>query len=565
MICGCLQISAPSPQQAQKSSQATNPIEVSGPMSITQPGYYQLSKDLTPIKLNRSKSGSCACFFIRSSDVVFDGMGHVIDGSKTAPYCPEWSDGFYFSDKGGAQSQYPNVAIRNITIVNWSGGVELSGVQNFLLEDATVMNNKNGVMVHSSSNVTFSHNNITLNTGMGIWGRNNEYITIDHNSIENNPRYGIYLDGQQDTPPEISILGNRIVLYQFLYYKKTTSGNGYVLSDNRVIANDDGITIRNSGLEVIEKNYIGSNKGTGLELFNIDNSVVRDNVIKNHHETGIHKRGRDSNLVLANNTFSGNNKDIVTDYDIGQLSFSVIIGTLLVFLLKILAGASNIFSKFESARIYTWLKARSPLPEEKTRSARHKSRLLVLFESAVGVSVLGAIILGGVFTYSTSFGLKPEVFLILSVIGGIVIVIPKAVQYLIAKRMGMQAGYRMWWGGILIMILTTVLFRYVFGQPVRTDVTREESFDTKILAYTRLAGPVVSVLLSLVFLLLYLMKGTFASLALMGSEMSLLTALVTFLPISPMDGEQVFKWNKLVWIVVFVPILLAYGYFIILH
>ena len=87
----------------------------------------------------------------------------------------------------------------------------------------------------------------------------------------------------------------------------------------------------------------------------------------------------------------------------------------------------------------------------------------------------------------------------------------------------------------------------------------------KILALTRLAGPVVSVLLSLVFLLLYLMKGTFASLALMGLEMSLLTALVTFLPISPMDGERVFKWNKLVWIVVFVPILLAYGYFIILR
>ena len=105
----------------------------------------------------------------------------------------------------------------------------------------------------------------------------------------------------------------------------------------------------------------------------------------------------------------------------------------------------------------------------------------------------------------------------------------------------------------------------MFGQPVRTEVVHGESFDMKILALTRLAGPVVSVLLSLVFLLLYLMKGTFASLALMGLEMSLLTALVTFLPISPMDGERVFKWNKLVWIVVFVPILLAYGYFIILR
>jgi len=176
-------------------------------------------------------------------------------------------------------------------------------------------------------------------------------------------------------------------------------------------------------------------------------------------------------------------------------------------------------------------------------------------------------VLGGAFTYTylSSFGLKIEVFAALTFIGGIVLIIPKAVQYLVANKGGMSAEYRLWWGGMLVIFLTTSLLNTVFGLPVRTAIKREDEYEKKNLALTLLIGPLVSLIFSVSFLLLFLMKGTYASLALTGLNMSLLSALVSFLPISPMEGEQVFKWNKLVWVVVFVPIVLAYGYFLILY
>jgi hypothetical protein len=173
------------------------------------------------------------------------------------------------------------------------------------------------------------------------------------------------------------------------------------------------------------------------------------------------------------------------------------------------------------------------------------------------------VILGGAFTFITSFGLKIDIFVTWIIISAIVVIVPKAIQYIVAGKKGILAEYRLWWGGILIMILTTVIFRYVFGQPVRTEIEREDECDKKKLAIVMLAGPLVSILLSSIFLVMYLMKGTYASLGLMGLEMSLLTSVVTFLPISPMDGERVYVWNKIIWAVIFFPVLFVYSYFLI--
>jgi Zn-dependent protease len=131
--------------------------------------------------------------------------------------------------------------------------------------------------------------------------------------------------------------------------------------------------------------------------------------------------------------------------------------------------------------------------------------------------------------------------------------------------MGIPAEYRMWWGGILIIILTMMLIPPVFGQPVQTEVTEKEKFDKTKLALTNLIGPVICILFSLVFFILYLVKGPFVSLWQTGLEMSLVSAFVMLLPISPMEGKHVFAWNKIVWAVLFFPVIFAYyGYLLII-
>jgi hypothetical protein len=229
----------------------------------------------------------------------------------------------------------------------------------------------------------------------------------------------------------------------------------------------------------------------------------------------------------------------------------------------VLAGTFNLTIKGSSSWILKKVYGKYSAVEQKFDSAVQGSRLSRLFTGSAAVSVTGAIILGGVFTYTTSFGLRTEVFLVLTLIGGIVTVIPKVIQYSFARTMGMQTAYRMWWGGILVMFATALLFRNVFGQPIRTEVVQAQTANPKKMAFIMLTGPVISVLISPVFLLLYLMKGTFASLALIGIQMSLLSALVLLLPVAPMEGKQVFRWNKIVWAALFFPILLVYGFLLL--
>jgi hypothetical protein len=192
-------------------------------------------------------------------------------------------------------------------------------------------------------------------------------------------------------------------------------------------------------------------------------------------------------------------------------------------------------------------------------------KISFLLKNNIAVSLLGASVFGGAFTYLSSLGNKIEVFALLTFVGGIVMIVPRVVQYLAANKMGMSAEYRLWWGGMIVVFLTTSVLGNVFGQPVRTAIDREDEYEKKKLALIMLAGPLVSLILSASFLMLYMMRGTYASLAWTGLNMSLLTALVSFMPISPMEGERVFKWSKLVWVVVFIPILLVYGYFFILQ
>lgn len=120
--------------------------------------------------------------------------------------------------------------------------------------------------------------------------------------------------------------------------------------------------------------------------------------------------------------------------------------------------------------------------------------------------------------------------LILTITGAIVMIVPEAVQYTSARKIGIHAEYRMWRGGSLVILLTTLIFGKVFGQPVRAEIRQEETYKKKKLALLMLTGPLANMLLSAGFLPLYLMKGTFASLAIMRLEMSLLTALSHLCP-----------------------------------
>jgi parallel beta-helix repeat protein len=534
--------------------------EISGPIVIKSPGNYRLVQNLTPpepTRISGTGMSMSVCINIQAPGVIIDGMGYTID-----------CEGSGYGQSAGLQTNFnakkpgSGIIIKNVSVTNCYTGLALNRIMNSRVENANIVGNKIGVLSVSSSNITFNHNQLR-NNEQGIEGHDVEKFIVDSNTISQTRLEAIFLSGEKGQPPVIDIAGNKFFLFPYAYFEKTNSGNGHVISRNEIENNGNGVSLYKSNENRITDNTIRDSRTFGIYLRSVDQSIVTGNTIANTRLTGINVQNGGWANLFENNNLSGNSRNIAQTTFPESVPLSAIIGILLVYLIKILTVTSKITREYGESRIIKRVSAKLKTLEGKISSAVNKYRASVILRKNLPVSLIGAVILGGAFTFINSFGLKIDIFITWTLISAIVVIVPKAIQYIVAGKKGILAQYRLWWGGILIMLFTTVIFRYVFGQPVRTEIDREDECDKKNLATVMLAGPLVSILLSSIFLVLYLMKGTYASLGLMGLEMSLLTAVVTFLPISPMEGERVYLWNKIVWALIFFPVLFMYSYFLL--
>jgi parallel beta-helix repeat protein len=569
VFSGCTQISPSISKTVQVNIREKTPVPLSDQQIITTPGYYQLVNDVAPLEVSRDSGGACVYFKIRSSDVVIDGMGHVMEGGKINHPC-SYRYAFLLKDKGGSESRYVNVIIRNVTVSNWTSGVLLYGAHNFLVENTEMKNNSLAAVQMSGSSNIIIKNNVFSKNKDGINTIDSEKTLISDNLLSNSSYHGIQIEGIMMTkaPIEKNFFGQQIRFYpDFWYTEQRTSGGRYLISRNAITNNTMyGIGISDSAYNVIEENLIADN-GQGI-LGGMDNNVIQNNTIINNRGYGIWSLDRGINQVFENNTFSGNKDTLRKTYSTWtNVPATPLFGILLIFLLNVFIGTSNVTSKIITSRLMK--SSTSGMVEEKISTAVNRLKILSFLNSNMAVSLVGAVILGIVFTIlnQLTFGLTADVLLIFSIIGGIVVVTPKVVQYSIARKIGMQAAYRIWWGGIFVMIVTLLLsLGQVFGQPVQTGIEHERVYEKKYIALFMVIGPLMNLILSAAFLTMYfVMQGTYASLAWTGLTMSLLTAFVSIIPICPMEGVRIFKWNKLAWLALFVPILLAYSYFMILH
>jgi Zn-dependent protease len=73
-----------------------------------------------------------------------------------------------------------------------------------------------------------------------------------------------------------------------------------------------------------------------------------------------------------------------------------------------------------------------------------------------------------------------------------------------------------------------------------------------------LAGPAANLLFAALSLVLLVQGGIFALAGGVGVSINLLVGVTALLPVQPMDGKFIFRWNPLVWLVIFIPVLVAY-------
>lgn len=125
-----------------------------------------------------------------------------------------------------------------------------------------------------------------------------------------------------------------------------------------------------------------------------------------------------------------------------------------------------------------------------------------------------------------------------------------------ARKFGCYSEYKMWVNGLLLSLLGS-LFGLFFAAPgavvihPRIDLWgRIRNLSIKEYGMIALSGPIINFIIALAFLLLY--RVWIHPLFYAGAYINAFLGAFNLIPFPPLDGEKVFRWNKLIWITIIV-------------
>ncbi len=248
-------------------SPGPTPVPTPAPeVLVDTPGLHTLDRDLTTDRVGVR---------INSSDVVFDGMGHTIEGTSAN------TTGVYASGTSSLWSSgiLTNVTIRNLTVRSCGGGIGIGGVSGSVIED-----------VVSKQNVV----------GLGIGGGSTTDDHLVRDSVfRENTRTGISLSyaAQGIAIERCSITGNGEGVSADLLRSSDRTTNRIVdstVSDNT----ENGISLKESYFE-IRNSTIGENGGDGVYVEHGGAEVVGCHIEQNAG-TGVESSDRGGSDIHGN-------------------------------------------------------------------------------------------------------------------------------------------------------------------------------------------------------------------------------------------------------------------------
>jgi parallel beta-helix repeat protein len=231
---------------------------------------------------------------IGASNIKLDLGGHTIDGVNSAT-----ADGI--NNKGG----FDHVKVEHGTVQQFHIGLELNGADGNKLEHLTVTQNAfdgirltgsnnntighvaesasfDGIFLVNSDNNVVSHSQANSNVSSGIVLQFlNDFNTVDHNVAHDNGAWGITSDGSTHDA----------------YTHNALSKNGTA-----------GLQPFNGVSLDISKNKVFTNH-VGIDLFNTDGSVLKDNKVRSNTLDGIHTGAGSSGDLLLKNHSNKNGHD----------------------------------------------------------------------------------------------------------------------------------------------------------------------------------------------------------------------------------------------------------------
>ena len=153
-----------------------------------------------------------------------------------------------------------------------------------------------------------------------------------------------------------------------------------------------------------------------------------------------------------------------------------------------------------------------------------------------------------------------ETVLIYILVGAISVFLHDFAHRYFATRHGHDADTQFWGLGTIIMFLTAWLYGNAFAQSYRSLVQRGGEDEPRELGIEMVAGPCISIILMILFLALVSLGGIYAVAGGVGFSINLITAVYSLMPIETMDGRAIWKWNRVIYLALFIPMIAFYFY-----
>ena len=197
-----------------------------------------------------------------------------------------------------------------------------------------------------------------------------------------------------------------------------------------------------------------------------------------------------------------------------------------------------------------------------------------------GVSVVwlgiafGIAIAGGINAFKDAVGLRTTILESLVVVF-FAFVLHELAHRIAARRYGFKAVYHVWIPG-LILAMGAALFGFLFAAPggVHIQIGENTAENRAKLGKSALAGPIVNMVLAVVFAVFTLAFAYFVDsyltstgkslsqlaswvnpvfgICVIGVEINAWLAFFNLIPWGNFDGNKVMRWNKKVWTIVFI-------------
>ena len=128
----------------------------------------------------------------------------------------------------------------------------------------------------------------------------------------------------------------------------------------------------------------------------------------------------------------------------------------------------------------------------------------------------------------------------------------------VAMHYGYYAEYELWPTGLLIALASS-FFGFIFAAPGAV-VIYSNGMEKKTNGIISIAGPIVNIVLGLIFFLILGSLGNFVYtetgaivylICVLGTRINFFLAAFNLLPIPPLDGSKVMAWSVPIWLITF--------------